>query len=110
LRQFRGAGGAVEVSQTYDAAAGTLRLLLRNTGSAAVTLRTTNAYASRNSRTHQIAPGAEVSDTWRIDDTGHWYDVSVTSADDPKFLRRLAGHIETGRPSRSDPALDWVAA
>jgi phospholipase C len=33
-----------------------------------------------------------------------WYDVSVTAAGDPGYLRRLAGHVETGRPSISDPA------
>jgi phospholipase C len=34
-----------------------------------------------------------------------WYDVLVTSDSSPRYLRRLAGHIETGRPSVSDPAL-----
>jgi len=29
----------------------------------------------------------------------------VTSAGDARFLRRLAGRVETGRPSTSDPAL-----
>ena len=31
-------------------------------------------------------------------------DMSVTAAGDPGYLRRLAGHVETGRPSISDPA------
>ena len=38
--------------------------------------------------------------------SGHgWYDLSVTSDQDDAFLRRLAGHVETGRPSTSDPAI-----
>ena len=37
--------------------------------------------------------------------TKGWYDVTVTSHDDPAYLRRLAGHVETGLPSISDPAL-----
>ncbi|WP_139052514.1 phospholipase domain-containing protein, partial [Xanthomonas cannabis] len=34
----------------------------------------------------------------------HWYDV-VVEQPGAAFRRRLAGHLETGRPSRSDPAL-----
>jgi phospholipase C len=34
-----------------------------------------------------------------------WYDLSVVCEQDGTFLRRLAGHIETGRPSTSDPAI-----
>jgi len=33
-----------------------------------------------------------------------WYDVSVEVNTDPNFLRRLAGHVENGRASTSDPA------
>ena len=34
---------------------------------------------------------------------GHWYDITVTSA--CCFVRRFAGHVETGQPSVSDPLL-----
>jgi hypothetical protein len=34
-----------------------------------------------------------------------WYDLSVTTNAHPHFQRRLAGHVETGRSSMSDPAL-----
>jgi phospholipase C len=34
-----------------------------------------------------------------------WYDLTVTSSSDPAFVRTLAGHVEDGRPSCSDPAL-----
>jgi phospholipase C len=34
-----------------------------------------------------------------------WYDLIVTIAGDPTFKYRLAGHVETGRDSFSDPAL-----
>jgi phospholipase C len=33
-----------------------------------------------------------------------WYDLSVTADRDGAFLRRFAGHVETGRASTSDPA------
>jgi phospholipase C len=34
-----------------------------------------------------------------------WYDLTVTSAADPAFLRRFVGHVENGRPGVSDPAI-----
>jgi len=34
-----------------------------------------------------------------------WYDLIVTVEGDPVFQYRLAGHVETGKDSFSDPAL-----
>jgi phospholipase C len=42
---------------------------------------------------------------WNLRTTGHWYDFVVTSDSDSSFYRRLAGHVETGRPSVSDPGM-----
>ena len=108
LRQFRsGAGESLEVSHSYDAARGALLVELRNTGAAAISVRAADAYAAGEARGHRLAPGASMTDAWPIARAGHWYDISATVIEDPRFLRRLAGHIETGRPSRSDPALEW---
>jgi phospholipase C len=108
LRQFRGGARAdVEVSHGYDAADETLRVVIRNNGAAPLTVRASNAYVSGEARVLPLAPGGQITDSWRIADADHWYDISVTLAEDAGFARRLAGHIETGRPSRSDPALDW---
>lgn len=35
----------------------------------------------------------------------HWYDISVRVASEPKTESRFAGHVETGKSSRTDPAL-----
>jgi phospholipase C len=40
---------------------------------------------------------------------GGWYDLSVTSPEAPRYLRRLAGRLETGAPSISDPAMGGPA-
>jgi phospholipase C len=109
LRQFRGAtADPIEVSVEYDAAHEMLHLMLRNISAQSVLVATVNAYAPGKANTHAIAPGAHAADAWRIASAGHWYDVTVTLADDPSFLCRLAGHVETGRPSVSDPALGWA--
>jgi phospholipase C len=55
-------------------------------------------------REHVLAPGARVVDVWSVKDSAGWYDLAVTAAGSATFLRRLAGRVETGRPSTSDPA------
>jgi phospholipase C len=34
-----------------------------------------------------------------------WYDLVVTVAQDPGFVYRLAGHVESGADSATDPAI-----
>jgi phospholipase C len=42
---------------------------------------------------------------WNLRTTGLWYDFVVTSDSDSSFYRRVAGHVETGRTSVSDPGM-----
>ena len=104
VRGFRGAQRAAEVEARYDAARERMVVTLRNDGPAPLTLKVAETYA-KTVHTHHLAPGARVEVALPIRASAHWYDVSVTTAEDPRFLRRLAGHIETGRASLSDPAL-----
>ncbi|QSN64272.1 DUF756 domain-containing protein [Caballeronia sp. M1242] len=41
---------------------------------------------------------------WNIAHTGCWFDFEVTRATDRSFFRRIAGRMETGRHSVTDPA------
>jgi phospholipase C len=52
-----------------------------------------------------LAAGASVEDVWPIGASDHWYDLVVTDDAEPAFLRHLAGHMETGAPSASDPRI-----
>ncbi|MNN87161.1 Non-hemolytic phospholipase C precursor [compost metagenome] len=52
-----------------------------------------------------MAAGETLILSWDMAQTGGWYDISVHDKDDPSFLRRLAGRIETGSHSTSDPAM-----
>lgn len=65
------------------------------------------AYPSGKTRARQVrvAPGASVRDRWHLADDDNWYDLTVRWARDPKFLRRFAGKLETGRPGLTDPAI-----
>ncbi len=46
-----------------------------------------------------------VRSVWDLRGSDHWYDLTLTLADDPTFTQRLAGHLETGRTSRTDPGI-----
>ena len=84
---------------------GVLRVTLVNRGTQPVRLRVApQLYPHAAERHHVLAPGARVVDTWPLKGSGGWYDLVVTEASSERFLRRLAGRVETGRPSTSDPA------
>ncbi|OAH16598.1 Non-hemolytic phospholipase C precursor [Streptomyces jeddahensis] len=106
MRTFKGsvkAAGA-EVTARHDASTGGLKLTLTNTGTTAVTLTLTNAYGGRP-RTVTVRAGDTVAHTVDLRASKRWYDLTVTSDSDPAFLRRFAGHVETGEPGVSDPAI-----
>jgi phospholipase C len=52
-----------------------------------------------------VQPGTTVTQRLDLRSTAHWYDVTARSAEDTGFLRRFAGHVETGLPGVSDPAI-----
>jgi len=55
--------------------------------------------------TADVRPGRKAEMTLVLRDTGNWYDLQVTVDSDPSFMRRLAGRIETGHHTVSDPAM-----
>jgi len=114
LRVFQGdlaaaiaPGGAnPEVDVEYDVPGDRLVLQFTNQGAAPcrLTLRA-NLYSSEPARIVELAAGGQASESWPVADSQHWYDFSVTSDVDAGYLRRIAGHVETGLPSTSDPAI-----
>jgi phospholipase C len=63
--------------------------------------------APGEARVRQItaAPGAIGRGRWSLAASDGWYDIVVTSPSTPGFVHRYAGHLETGRASRTDPAI-----
>ncbi|WP_030917605.1 phosphocholine-specific phospholipase C [Streptomyces sp. NRRL B-24720] len=96
-----------EVTARHVGSTGNLTLALTNSGAAAVVLTLSSAYGS-TTQAVTVDPGATVSHTVDLQTTGRWYDVTVTSNADTTFLRRFAGHVETGAPGVSDPAIKSV--
>lgn len=104
-RHFKGeAADGFTVTPRYDATRDRLILTLTNSGEHHATLTVTNGYDGK-AHTVALAAGAHVDHHKPIADSDHWYDLTVTSRQHPGFRCQLAGHIETGRPSKSDPAI-----
>src|SRR5262245_7608336 len=108
IRAYKGSidlGGVnLETKTIYDAAANSITLAITNRSAAGVVLRILNVYA--NSRTTQaVDAGKSVMLQWLLTPTFGWYDFVVTVDTDPAFEDRLAGHVETGQASFSDPLM-----
>ncbi|MCX5144250.1 MULTISPECIES: phosphocholine-specific phospholipase C [unclassified Streptomyces] len=108
LRAFRSAGKVAgpEVTARHVAATGGLELTLFNGGSASVhlTVRRAAGYGS-GAETFTVRAGATVKHVLDLRESKRWYDIAVTSDADTAFLRRFAGHVETGEAGTSDPGL-----
>ncbi|MBS7456935.1 phosphocholine-specific phospholipase C [Coralloluteibacterium stylophorae] len=106
LREFAGAGDAApEVAWAFDAAAGLLRLTLRNPATRACRLSLEDGYRGAGPLAVTLDPAGERHLDIDIAAHAHWYDLTLRSRQDPGWRRRLAGHVETGAPSLSDPAI-----
>ncbi|MDH6140332.1 phospholipase C [Kitasatospora sp. GP30] len=107
LREFKGTAGAAgpELTARHHGNSGQLQLELTNEGSTPVRLTITDGYGNEHEAAYQLRPGARVTHVAHPHRSNGWYDLTVTSDRDPGYRRRLAGHIETGAPSTSDPAI-----
>ncbi|MDF3287861.1 phosphocholine-specific phospholipase C [Streptomyces silvisoli] len=107
LRQFKGHAGATgpEVSARHHGGSGQVRLVLSNEGTTTVHLTVTDAYGNDHPANYRLRPGAQVVHTATPHRSHGWYDLSVACEQDRTYLRRLAGHVETGQVSTSDPAI-----
>lgn len=103
-RHMAGAAShGLEASATSVASSEHLAIVVTNAGSD-VRLTFTDTLDGHSSTVHELPHGHHAR--FVVGGKTHgWYDVTITSSDDPRFLRRLAGHVESGRASVSDPAL-----
>ncbi|MCO6000321.1 phosphocholine-specific phospholipase C [Actinoallomurus rhizosphaericola] len=109
LRRLAGPGGAgPEVTARHEGAGEQVRLVLTNGGEQPVRLTVKDAYGDERPVTYRLRPGGRAVHVASARRRHGWYDLSVTSDHDKTFVRRLVGHVETGRPSTSDPAIATV--
>jgi len=109
VRYFNGNIGPraayLDVRSTYRRAlGGAIRLSITNLGSKPAQVTILNAYAG--DRSSSFLRFNQTFEEWVSLSLFHgWYDFVVTVAGDPTFKYQLAGHVETGKESFSDPAL-----
>jgi phospholipase C len=95
-----------EIAIRYDHVSGDVSVICKNSASIPCTVHIANSYApSETPHALVIEANATAEDHWPLASSSNWFDLSITMADSPTFLRRFAGHVETGRPSTSDPAI-----
>jgi phospholipase C len=109
VRFFNGSIGSsaavLDVVSSYDhGSPGSIGWKITNIGSNQAEVSVLDAYTG-NVDTRLLHPNASLVDHLSPDQFHGWYDLIVTVTGDPTFKYRLAGHVETGADSFSDPAL-----
>ncbi|MCW7991714.1 phospholipase C, partial [Streptomyces platensis subsp. clarensis] len=106
LRRFRSPGktSTPEITARHNPTTGNLDLTFTNPTATDATLTITSAYAGAP-QTVTVPKNSTVTRTLDLTASARWYDVTITSSSNTDFLRRLAGHVETGATGVSDPGI-----
>jgi phospholipase C len=109
VRYFNGSVGAEAADLSLRTECGfeefgSIGWVVANAGAKKVTVSVLDAYTG-NRVTRQLVAREGFQDRLSLNQFYGWYDLIVTVAEDPTFQYRLAGHVETGRDSYSDPAM-----
>ena len=98
-----GAAALDVVSQYLKEGHGAIDLKITNVGANRAEISIQDAYSGDSSQRF-LQPGQTFEVKSVLNQTYGWYDWIITVAGDP-LVYRLAGHVETGKDSISDPAL-----
>ena len=88
---------------SYDRSGG-ITLEIVNRGTRSANLRIADAY-TKQVVTRPLGAGRTFVWHWSLSQSYGWYDLTLTADSDPTFRQQIAGHVETGRDSVSDPLL-----
>jgi phospholipase C len=95
-----------EIRVQYDPITTGVAIELSNSGTRDCHYRiVANAYLDNDERRGQLFAGSTKLEQWFMTSSGGWYDFTVFIDELPAYSRRLAGRIETGKPSISDPRM-----
>ncbi len=110
FRHLKGTGAAPLRVEIKPDIRNDLVLSLINETATSLDIDISSAYGPRQSRSLRLPPKGRIDERQSVAESGHWYDVSVAITGRTDWSRRLAGHIETGQPSLSDPLIGEVPA
>jgi phospholipase C len=95
----------VSVKSRYRPDACGITLALHNLGSAACQVRILNAYTRETIVVPSLDAGGEIERHFSLESSFGWYDLTIEVDSDPTFKQQLAGHVESGADSMTDPAI-----
>lgn len=101
---------AVSVTCGYSQRKGDLEIHLKNDGAEDYEVWAADRSYGQAKITRSLRAGQKVMLPIHLGKSSQWYDVEVTVKGHPGFIRRYAGHVETGSPSLTDPAMGLVSA
>jgi len=109
FRRFTGGLAAatsanLKVTPTYDVAGEAISVSVVNEGAHTADVVLRNVYTGETVKAPVLA-GKSFVKQWPLKAFYGWYDVTVHVASDPAFLAHIAGHLETGKDSATDPAI-----
>ncbi|HVZ87217.1 MAG TPA: phospholipase C, phosphocholine-specific [Polyangia bacterium] len=109
LRAFKGSlanhdKANVVTHVQYHPAENAVTLELHNLGARLNNLRIHNAY-SHERTVHLVETGETLAVRVELDHSFGWYDLTLEADSDASFRQQIAGHLETGADSVSDPQL-----
>ena len=94
----------LESSIIYDVRRYGVRLEIHNHGERSSRVRVFDYYKNRTTEL-ELDSDQKLTEFYSLENSYGWYDFTIETESDPSFQRRLAGHLETGYDSMSDPAL-----
>ncbi|MBZ5634471.1 MAG: phospholipase C, phosphocholine-specific [Acidobacteriia bacterium] len=109
---FRGFKGSVfglrnwqlDVRAVYNEKTNGITLVITNPASHTANVTILDQYSGKSDKI-AIGPGGSKSEYYSLQRFSGWYDFVITVASDSSIEYHLAGHLETGDDSISDPAL-----
>jgi phospholipase C len=111
LRSFKGSVAAgtmrsrLDVRASYDTSdQGGIKLRITNAGEHTAGVTVLDAYTGRKF-TKLLERRKDLDHEWSLEGFHGWYDLIVRVEGDAAFEYRLAGHVETGEDSITDPVL-----
>jgi phospholipase C len=107
FRSFEGnvAGPAnLDVRASYRSHGNEIALAITNLASARANVVIVDKYTGRRTE-RKVDAGETERRQWSLERTNGWYDLIVTVEGDSRFERRIAGHVETGKNSTTDPGM-----
>jgi phospholipase C len=99
-----GQGANLKTEASYDGTSNTITLLIANFSGYGVAITVSNVY-SGNQTHHVIDTGNTLQLQRTLHSTFGWYDFVITVDHDTTFENRLAGHLENGQNSFTDPLM-----